>query len=97
MISPSILNGRNNKLHAQIWRLTRQKDPNVSQAINKMRSEIKDNNRKIREIEYLKRADGQLWRQTISYIKRLYQNGQAETATWHPATSRGAHDTSRTQ
>ena len=66
------LKARNNKLHAEIWRMNREKDS--TQTIDRMRIEIEANNRELREIEYLKRADGRMRQMTFDYIESLNQN-----------------------
>ena len=52
--------------------MNREKDS--TQTIDRMRIEIEANNRELREIEYLKRADGRMLQMTFDYIEGLNQN-----------------------
>jgi hypothetical protein len=68
------LRRHNNSLHANIWRLSRQKTVDSSQLIDQMRRQIESNTRRMREIHYLQCANRDLWERTVAYIQQLREH-----------------------
>lgn len=87
----SELTNANNKLHTEIWRLVRRKDNGLRQMIESMRKEIDENHRKLREVEYLKRADEQLWESTTAYLLLLEHTSNPQKQP-HTSLTQPPHD-----
>ena len=73
MMCPLMLTKRNHRLHCEIWAMTRLQTDNgsFSERVQSLRKEIEANHRKLREIDYLKRADPRVWQKTVDFIERL--------------------------
>ena len=68
------LTDRTHQLHVEIWRLKH--TPLASEAIRRMRAEIEVNQRRLREIAYLKRVSCKQREQTLRYLQQHPSTGQ---------------------